>query len=237
MTKHTIFENTDVDEREVTIVIPCAGLGKRMKSYGPKPLIKIKGKTIFEHQYNIIRQTFNKYRIVAVCGFEAPKLMDELPSEVIKVENENYSTTNVVRSIGMGLRAACTDNVLIIYGDLVFSKQTLASLDYNTSCMSVSQGLYMGEEEVGCIVNNRGNLENMMYDLPLKWNQILHLKGNDLDKFKKIAWDKKNHRLFGFEAVNKLIHRGARIKCIEASNVLVTDIDTSKDLEKAKEIL
>lgn len=237
MTKHTIFETKDLDEQEITIIIPCAGLGKRMKSYGPKPLIKIKDKTIFEYQHKAIKETFRKFKIISVCGFEANKLMDDLPKEVVKIENENYGITNVSRSIGMGLRASVSDNVLIIYGDLVFNKEALMSLDYNISCMSVSRDSYMGDNEVGCIVNNRGNLENMMYDLPLKWNQILYLKGNDLDRFKKIVWDKKNQRLFGFEAINKLINRGARIKCIENPDVLVTDIDTSKDLEKAREIL
>tara|TARA_R110000824_G_scaffold398670_1_gene602987 strand:+ start:7508 stop:8221 length:714 start_codon:yes stop_codon:yes gene_type:complete len=237
MTKHTIFEKKDLDEQEITIVIPCAGLGKRMKSYGPKPLIKIKNKTIFEHQYKAIKEAFNKFKIISVCGFEANKLMDALPSEVIKVENENYQNTNVSRSIGMGLRACVNSSVLILYGDLIFNKEALLSLDYNVSCMSVSEGSYMDDDEVGCIVNNRGNLENMMYDLPLKWNQLLYLKGNDLDRFKKIVWDKKNKKLFGFEAINKLINRGCRIKCIENPDVLVTDIDTSKDLEKARKIL
>lgn len=237
MTKHTIFEKRDLDVQEITIVIPCAGLGKRMKSYGPKPLIKIKNKTIFEHQYKAIKETFNKFKIISVCGFEANKLMDVLPSEVIKVENENYRDTNVSRSIGMGLRASVSSSVLIIYGDLVFNKEALMSLDYNVSCMSVSEGSYMDDNEVGCIVNNRGNLENMMYDLPLKWNQILYLTGNDLDRFKKIVWDKRNKKLFGFEAINKLINRGCRIKCIENPEALVTDIDTSRDLEKARKIL
>ena len=237
MTKHTIFEKKDLDEQEITIVIPCAGLGKRMKSYGPKPLIKIKNRTIFEHQHKAIRETSKKFKIISVCGFESNKIMDELPREVIKVENENYQTTNVSRSIGMGLRATVSSSVLILYGDLVFNKKALESLDYNISCMSVSEGSYMEDREVGCVVNNRGNLENMMYDLPLKWNQMLYLQGNDLDRFKKIVWDKKNSKLFGFEAINKLINRGCRIKCIEDPDALVTDIDTSKDLEKARKIL
>ena len=33
MTKHTIFEKKDLDEQEITIVIPCAGLGKRTVLY------------------------------------------------------------------------------------------------------------------------------------------------------------------------------------------------------------
>ena len=42
----------------IDIVIPAAGLGKRMKSYGPKSLIKIKQNlTIIENQFKIIKNT------------------------------------------------------------------------------------------------------------------------------------------------------------------------------------
>ena len=95
----------------------------------------------------------------------------------------------------------------------------------------------MGEEEVGCIINDKGYLEHMMYDLPKKWNQILYLTGKELEKFKKISWDTKNKTIFGFEAINKLIQSDNKIKCIDDPKAIVIDIDTSKDLERAKGII
>ena len=56
---------------EIDIIIPCAGLGKRMKSYGPKPLIKIKdNKTILDNQLKIIKKFFPNPNIIMVCGFK-----------------------------------------------------------------------------------------------------------------------------------------------------------------------
>jgi UDP-N-acetylglucosamine pyrophosphorylase len=40
----------DIDGKELTVIIPAAGEGTRMKSYGPKSLIKIgKNLTILEN--------------------------------------------------------------------------------------------------------------------------------------------------------------------------------------------
>ncbi len=64
---------TDLD-----IIIPAAGLGKRMKSYGPKALINIKyGQRILDRQLYLIDSYFEEYNIVLVCGFEADKLVLE----------------------------------------------------------------------------------------------------------------------------------------------------------------
>jgi len=238
MNRHTRKIRDDFStEKEICIIIPAAGVGRRMKSYGPKPLIKIdESKTILDNQIEVIDRTFKNYHIVMVCGFNADKLMDESPKQIIKIENELFESTNVVRSIGMGLRATDSEHVLIIYGDLVFNETALTSLDYSFSCTSASSGL-MGENEVGCVINKRGYLEHMMYDLPLKWNQIIYLEGRELQQFKQLSWNKKNKKLFGFEIINKIIEKNGRIKCVQNDKIKVIDIDTSKDIVKAEKII
>ena len=94
----------------------------------------------------------------------------------------------------------------------------------------------MGEGEVGCVVNDSGYLEHMMYDLPLKWNQMIYLEGKELEYFKDLAYNKKNKKLFGFEIINKVIEKGGKIKCIQNDKIKVIDIDTSKDIAKAAKI-
>ena len=107
---------------EYSIIIPAAGMGYRMRSYGPKALISLNlDQNIIQRQIEIIKNNFTNYEIILVVGFEAEKLMRNTPEFLVKVENESYERNNVVRSIGMGLRATTTDKVLIIYGDLVFN--------------------------------------------------------------------------------------------------------------------
>ncbi len=115
-----INKPTDID-----IVIPAAGLGKRMKSYGAKPLIKIRGNTsIIDNQIRILKKFLPNSNIIIVCGFDADNLMNKTDENIVKIENENYVGTNVVRSIGMGLRATKRD-VLIVYGDLIFNEKCI----------------------------------------------------------------------------------------------------------------
>ena len=69
-----------------SIIIPSAGMGKRMRSYGPKSLIKIApDKNIVENQIEIINNNFTNHEIILVCGFEADKLMNNTPKNIINI--------------------------------------------------------------------------------------------------------------------------------------------------------
>jgi len=237
-TRHITNRRPSDKDDGIGIIIPAAGLGRRMKSRGPKPLIKItKDTTILQNQIKNIQDSFDNHKIVLVCGFEADRLMNESPSNFIKVENESYKDTNVARSIGLALRALnTTERVLIIYGDLVFDETALRVLSYNTSAI-FALGNFIGEEEVGCIINEEGNLENMMYDLPHKWSQIAYFQGEELDYLKEVVWDRTNNKLFGFEIINKIIEKGGRFKCDYIEDIKIVDVDTSKDIQRATQIL
>tara|TARA_R110000751_G_scaffold214454_1_gene317923 strand:- start:1214 stop:1933 length:720 start_codon:yes stop_codon:yes gene_type:complete len=231
-----IKKSLDIDSLD--IMIPAAGMGKRMKSYGPKSLISIKyGERILDRQVSIIDDYFNDYSLVIICGFEADKLISEAPANAIKVENELYENTNVARSIGLGLRSIpSSDRLLLINGDLVFTKNIMSSMSYDRSCIFVSDK-HMGDGEVGCIINNKGYLENLMYDLPMKWCQIAYFQGKELEELRNIACQRKNKKLFTFEIINKIIDEGGMFKCIDDPSVKVIDVDTSKDIKRAKEII
>lgn len=234
MAHHKIKRATP-DEDDITIIIPAAGKGRRMKSYGPKPLIEIKNKSIIDRQIKILRSVFRDPTFVIVCGFEADKVMDQTPDFLVKLENENYEDTNVCRSLSIALRAVSTKRALIVYGDLVFTKQAISEMDYNISCTSAGKDSSR-EGEVGCIIDDSGTLINMMYDLELKWNQILYLQGRELHMFKHECQNRRNSKRFSFEIINSIIEQGAKIKCIVDKNIKVVDIDTSRDLIRAEEL-
>ncbi len=220
----------------IDIIIPAAGLGKRMKSYGAKPLIKIKGNmSIIDNQIKILKKFLPDSNIILVCGFDAENLMNTTNEDIVKVENENYTETNVVRSIGMGLRAAKRD-VLIVYGDLVFNEKCIEEMNFNKSSLLAGKSI-MSEGEVGCTFNKKGQLEHMMYDLEYKWGQMVFLKGNELRIFKKICFDRENQNMFGFEAINKTISQGGVFHYSGHDRAKAVDIDSSKDLERVSEII
>ena len=198
-----------------SIIIPAAGMGRRMRSYGPKSLIKITAqKTIIQNQLEIIKENFVSPEIILVCGFEAEKLMRNTPEDIIKVENESYEDTN----------------------DLVFNPETIKNLKLNSSCLVVDSSDTMNEDEVGCNISNN-YIEQMLPDIENKWAQIAFLIGEELSLFKKVAWDKDKSHYFGFEAINEVIGKGGRFKSVSPSGMKITDVDSSKDLSVAREIL
>lgn len=232
MAKHKI-KTLQMDE--LTVIIPSAGEGRRMKSYGPKSLIDVSGTTVLDRQIKIITKELGDVRFVIVAGFQCDKVMSYCPDYFIKLENENYEVTNVCRSLSVAFRAIQTRRVLIVYGDLVFNNKAISELDYTTSCISTSEDACRNEE-VGCIIDNENNITNMMYDLKDKWNQMIYLQGKELALFKEICQDRKNKKLFGFEVVNKVLDLGGQIKCVRNKQIKVIDIDTSKDLLRASNI-
>ena len=162
--------------------------------------------------------------------------MDETPNYILKVENENYQNTNVARSIGMGLRVLSNSSkVIIIYGDLVFNAETIKSISLDKSSIVITNQT-MGEDEVGCVIDDQ-ELRNLMYDLPIKWGQISIFVGKELNLLKRICWNEKNKTKFGFEVINEIIQQGGKFQCIQNDSIKIIDIDNSKDIQKAKEIL
>jgi len=232
MANHKIKSKKDTG---ITVIIPSAGEGRRMKSYGPKSLIDLTIGNVLQRQIRLINKVLDNVNFIIVAGFDCDRLMDSCPDYFTKIENENYATTNVSRSIAMALRAVETERVLIIYGDLVFNEKALSIMDYSKSCTSASND-ESRQHEVGCIVDSNGDIANMMYDLETKWNQIIYLDGAELGLFKKICQERKNRKLFGFEILNQVIDSGGKIKCVINNSIEVIDIDTSKDLIRANNI-
>jgi choline kinase len=224
------------NKNNIDILIPAAGYGKRMKTWGAKALIQIKNNLILiDHQIKILRKFLPKSNIIIVCGYDSINLMNHLPSDIIKIENEMFEQTNVTRSIGMGLRA-CMNNVLLVYGDLVFNEYAISSFSFNKSSTLVGEHM-MVENEVGCTIDENNFIENMMYELPTKWSQISFFTGKELAMLKQICWNQNNKNLFGFETINKIVAGGGKINAIYNKKAKVIDIDTTKDLDEVIKII
>ncbi|GAJ20352.1 unnamed protein product, partial [marine sediment metagenome] len=189
-----------------------------------------------QNQLNIISQQFRYYEIILVTGFQAYRVMRDTPHDIIKIENERYEETNVCRSIGMGLRAATTNRVLIIYGDLVFNAAALNIKFNKGSSLIIDSSNTMTDNEVGCTISN-GLVEQVLYELPHRWSQISFFVDKELEMLKQITWNPDNERLYGFEAINQIIDGGGQFRAIMPDGICVNDIDSSKDIPIAQSIL
>ncbi len=96
-----------------SIIIPAAGMGRRMKIYGPKSLININKKhTILSKQLMSVNSCFKKYEIILVGGFQHDKL-PHYPNMKL-LYNPEYEKTNVLHSIQIGLQKTKSNKYLIL---------------------------------------------------------------------------------------------------------------------------
>lgn len=220
----------DKNER-VCVIIPAAG--NTMKSSGPQCLLKVGNKKIIEHQLDILNYTFPNFYTVLVTGFESTYVMDNTPKHMIKVENERYENTNILRSICIGLRACTCDRVLIMYGDVLCTKETL-NYDFNKSAVFLDKTIE--KDTVGACVTNH-KIPQLMYSLNHKWGQILYLTGKEIELFRAISYKKANDKIFPFEAINQVIDMGGTIQGISNEGTRIRDVNCNKDLKNIAEIV
>ena len=236
MKKHVKQIYEKLENILVHVIIPSAGIGRRMKSYGCKSLLNIKNNKLIDIQIKCIENVIPRNEIILITGFDSDRLMSQSPKNIIKIENEKYYENNVARSIDIGLKATKeNDHVLILFGDILLNEDALKHINFQESSIVISND--MSDNEVGCNINAKGYLEYMMFDLPNKWGHIIYLTSKELTLFKKIIWNKQTDKKFCFEILNEVINHGGKFKCIINNNIKVMDIDTSKDLQKAQEFI
>jgi choline kinase len=220
---------------DLTIIIPAAGMGRRMKSYGPKSLIDLgNGQSVINRQISLLNRKFPKAKIVVVVGFEKEKIISALPPDVSFLVNPIYATTNVSYSINLALNYYQPKKVLLVYGDLVFNEATL-DFALDKSFIIVDSKQQIRDSEVGVTVVN-GEVSQMSYGLTTKWAHIAYLDGKELSIFID-NFTKQLQRYYGFEMLNIILNNGGSLQAIEPENMRIVEIDSSKDIKQAKDLI
>lgn len=235
MPKHTRFiAPTKRDEnkrpKSLSVIVPVAGIGYRMKSYGPKCLLKVSGNdSIINKLIDNVNTVFSKEEIIVCVGFEADRVMQNLPASVRVVENQKYEDTNTTESLRLSLNNSVSDSVLIIHGDLVFNPATIQCFDRTQSSVIVDSVGQIRDDETGVtIVNQEATF--FAYGLSCKWGQIAYFVGKELHLLKKICSDRNKSKMYTFEILNEIIQLGGKFKSIEPRNMKIYEVDGLKDL-------
>ena len=115
---------------DLSIIIPAAGMGHRMKSYGPKALIRLYQEiTLIERQIELLWSVYPNAEILVVIGFEGEKIRKKLSNYPVRfISNPIHQSTNVLYSIGLGMQAIISEEVMIVYGDLIFNENAIRNL-------------------------------------------------------------------------------------------------------------
>lgn len=220
----------------IDVIIPAAKSGQRMKKIGPKPIIKIsRYQTIIQRQISILKKYFSKINLYIVVGPDK----DKIKQHVLKfhkkstfIENSDYNTLNVNHSIKMGLQYSKSNNIMILYGDLVFDRKIFDKTDFTKSTVFIEKYKNFHNKDVGCVINN-GKLESMMWNIPEKWCQIIYFTKKETEILRNLNI---NSRSFGYEIVNQIINSGGLFNAQKITGQII-DIDTTRDIKKIKNII
>ena len=185
--------------------------------------------TILEKTVSNIKREYPYSDIIVVVGFESEKVIKSLPNFVRIVENQNYEKTNIVESLRIGINASAHNNVLIIYGDLIFNVYSIREITSSGTCVVFDSKNRFKEEEVGLtIVENK--VTTFAYGLPNKWSQIAYLEDGAFEMLKTLCADKRKNRLYLFELFNIIIENGFVMGAKEPKGMTIREIDSLKDL-------
>jgi len=223
----------------LTVIVPAAGIGTRMKLRGSKALLELAdGTTIIERQIQIIKLVYPCADIVIVLGFEGDKIFKRLRGkyDVRFVYNEHVDETNVGHSITIGLQNTYHNNILVVYGDLIFDELAIKKITHGPSAVLVDTQNKLGKGEVGVAICD-GHVTNFAYGVDDKWGQIAYITGDEYDILCKAAFTKERSKLMGYELLNQVIEGGGVFDAFAPPSFLLVEIDSMKDMEKIPEIL
>lgn len=215
----------------ISVILPSAGPGRRMRSYGAKGLIQLNDTNVINRQITLIKEKWPESEIIVITGFQSDKVLKSIENRNVKsVENHIFEETSVLYSIGLALRVVTYTNVLILYGDLVFEKTIL---DLPLTSTSVITG-NMPNDSVGTNIDGE-YICHFEYGIPNKWCQIAFIDDSGFTSLKKHATNKDNFKLHTFEIFNKMIDEGHKFKNLPAIGEIV-EIENTVDIDRARKV-
>ena len=245
-------------------IILAAGSGLRLGQHTkdiPKALLDINGKSILERQISLLRQ-HGINEIFVVTGYQREK---HTLKDIEYIFNPRYTETEQLASM-MVARTKIFDDVLVIFGDIIFDKQILQQILASTDDIAIAIDLDWEKS-----YDERPDNSKLLADKVLvKQKKVLQVSA------KEDLLDMKNNEIGEFLGIIKLSTNGSKIIIkkyedlkkshvgkfhdadsldkaklvdilqelidseIEISSVAITgrwcEIDTPKDLERARKI-
>ena len=206
-------------------IILGAGSGSRMGQHTkdiPKVLLDINGKSILERQISLLRE-HGVNEIFVVIGYKREK---HILKDIEYIFNPKYSETEQLASM-MVARTKIFDDVLVIFGDIIFDSQILQQILASNDDISIAIDLDWEKS-----YNERpDNPKSLADKVLINQKKILQISA------KETSLDIKNQAVGEFLGIIKLSGNGSKIiikKYEELEKSHVGRFHDANSLEKAK---
>lgn len=220
------------DSESVAFAILSAGIGARIRTYEPRSLIKIKDKTLIDHQIDAIKSKFKNPEIIGVFGPNISRVVKNVRGKIRVVENQKHESTNNSESLRLALNNSIKNSLMFIHGDILIDETFFNSLNFNKSFVVYEDRGMMDEKEVGLtIMKNKATI--LSYGLEKKWCQAAFFKGKELRILRSIFSSFTNHekKMLTFEIINKIIDAGGSFQAQRLEKSKILEIDCIRDIK------
>jgi NDP-sugar pyrophosphorylase family protein len=223
----------------VSVVLLCEKAGKRMKSYGPTPLVEIAGRKLIDLQIESIRAVFRDFEIIIACGFESEKIIKYVRKNyssisIRVVENQVYHHSNCCESLRLCINNISNDTILVMSGDLLFHPSSIKDMAKTKGCVLFQDGESSSNLEIGIISKEDEKLLSLHYGLSDKsWSEMCLLKGRETIEVLRgtiSSIDYKNRLVF--EALNSMADQRQGLVVVKNNGPKVIKINNIKTLRE-----
>lgn len=175
------------DSSRTNFIILSAGKNKTRGQNSAKALTNVKGKKLIDCQISTINRAYKNKDIFYAVGDKSKSvinyIIDNHPNVRI-IENSEFHTTTPLETLRQSINCATNQNTCIIYGDKMFSKDSIVFENKDRANIVEVIGGSAKKLSLGLVYQNE-TLKNISYGVDKKWGQIFYIPSELFDKFKK----------------------------------------------------
>ena len=237
------------------IVLLCAGMSSRTNLNYPKCLYKFKdGEMLIEKNLKIIKGLgFLNKQIYFATGFKSKLIKNKTLNKYKYVFNNKFKTTNMVYSFNQVLKKVKSEEIIVIYSDILFERKCLSRVIKSNNSIStvIDKDWKKKWKKKSNFINDLEELKiknSKIYSLGKKTYDLKNIDGrflgitkfskkmvNDLKKnlISKILRHNKNLDFTNF--LMQLINKNFKVKAV-SGKFNWHEFDNPKDFKNFKKI-
>lgn len=218
---------------KISFILIHSGAGRRLRAAGNRALFHVAPEcTLLQYQTDVIYSSYPNAEIITTLGFDKDKILKQLPHGVKTVEDLCYADYGPARAIGLALRVASYERVVVIHGDMYFNHNHLYPLTRDKSFILVDNQGAIASNKVGAVIQNK--VQHLAYGIENKFAQVFYMAKHETSLMRRVTSENRSQRLLTHEALNRIINAGAKFEARYNEDFIV-EINEQNDILKIKD--
>lgn len=228
----------------INAVILTPEITKGMKSIGSKSLLKIRNKSLLEHQIDYLFSLSRKIVVNIVTGFDHDKISKHLNEKYEKrmdqiklIYNDRYENTNYGYSVKLLVNSIDAEELLIVSSGVLIKKLAIGLESFTGNSKIYLLDKTKNNFNIGCDSSSGDQINYLFYDLPSPWAECAYLNKSCVKNLTEMVNEKQLDQMYLFELINNLINQDVVFEKTYIKKNQILNISGIKDLVKAKQFV